>query len=200
MEGSVDLDKLPTRRVHQLAKKIKSSKATACHIKQASSDPQATQINLMQHQRTELPTNRYNKKRRTSSREKQYKTTKTQQSIMSRNPMTTRSHLELLTDATNVVTLIMCKDSNGLLENTKVSCATNMATSPVYATKRNLKCIIRIVVETLKCINYMQVPCMHKTVPITVIPQNPAVMNHFGYSYKHKATRLNVSRFHNLFI
>ena len=45
-----------------------------CHIKQVASDPQATQINLMQHQRTELPTNRHNKKRRPYSRPKQYKT------------------------------------------------------------------------------------------------------------------------------
>ena len=49
-------------------------------------------------------------------------------------------------------------------------------------------------------INYMQVPCMHKTVPITVILKSPALMNHFAYSYKHKAIRLKVSRFHNPFI
>ena len=45
------------------------------HIKQVASDPQATQINLMQHQRTELPTNRNHKKRRTSSRPNHHKTT-----------------------------------------------------------------------------------------------------------------------------
>ena len=33
-EGSVDLDKFPASRVHQLAKKMESSKATARHIKQ----------------------------------------------------------------------------------------------------------------------------------------------------------------------
>ena len=114
--------------------------------------------------------------------------------------MTTRSYIELLTAATNVVTPYMHKDSNTLQRSTNVRCATNMVTSPVYVTKRNLKCIIRIVTETLKCTNYMQVPCMHKTVPITVILKNPALMNHFAYSYKHKAIRLKVSRFHNLFI
>ena len=46
-EGSVDLDKFPTSRVCQLAKKFESSKATAWHIKQVASDLQATQINLM---------------------------------------------------------------------------------------------------------------------------------------------------------
>ena len=103
--------------------------------------------------------------------------------------MARRSHIELLTTATNVVTPYMCKDSNALQRSTNVRCATNMVTSPVYVTKRNLKCIIGIVAETLKHTNYMQVPCMHKTVPITVIPKNPALMNHFAYSYKHKSNQ-----------
>ena len=123
-----------------------------------------------------------------------------QQPIRSRNPMTTRSHIELLTAATNVVTPYMCKDSNALQRSTNVRCAANMVTSPVYVTKRNLECIIKIVAETLKHTNYMQVPCMSKTVPITVTLKNPALMNHFAYSYKLKTIRLKVSRYHNLFI
>ena len=75
-EGSVDLDKFPASRVCQLAKKFESSKATVQHIKQVASDLQATQINLMQHQRTELPTNIHNKKSRLTGRPKQYKATK----------------------------------------------------------------------------------------------------------------------------
>ena len=74
-EGSVDLDKFLASRVHQLAKKFKSSKATVHHIKQVASDLKATQINLMQHQRNGLPTNRHNKKRRTSGRPNHNKTT-----------------------------------------------------------------------------------------------------------------------------
>ena len=54
-DGSVDLDKFPASRVCQLAKKYESSKATARHIKQISGEPQATQINLLCHQRTKLP-------------------------------------------------------------------------------------------------------------------------------------------------
>ena len=73
MEGSIDLDTFPTCRVCQLVKKFKSSKAMAQHIKQIAADLQATQINLMRHQRTELPTNRHNKKRRPTSKLKQYK-------------------------------------------------------------------------------------------------------------------------------
>ena len=71
MEGSVDLGKFPASRVCQLVKKFESSKATTWHIKQVAGDPQATQINLMRHQRTELSTNRH-KKRRPTGKPKQY--------------------------------------------------------------------------------------------------------------------------------
>ena len=70
-EGSVDLDKFPASRVGQLAKKLESSKATVHHIKQVASDSQVTQINLLQHQTTELPTTRHNKKRRPMNKQRQ---------------------------------------------------------------------------------------------------------------------------------
>ena len=62
-DGSVDLEKFPASKVRQLAKKLESSKATACHIKQVAGDPQAAQINLLRHQRTELPAGKYKKKK-----------------------------------------------------------------------------------------------------------------------------------------
>ena len=62
-DGSIDLDKFPVSRVHQLAKKLESSKATARHIKQVSGESQVAQINLLCHQRTELPQHRYKKKK-----------------------------------------------------------------------------------------------------------------------------------------
>ena len=62
-DGSVDLEKFPTSKVRQLAKKLESSKATARHIKQVAGDPQAAQINLLRHQRTELPAGKYKKKK-----------------------------------------------------------------------------------------------------------------------------------------
>ena len=61
-EGIVDLEKLPASMVRQLAKRLESSKATACHIKQVAGDPQATQINLLRHQHTELPAGKYKRK------------------------------------------------------------------------------------------------------------------------------------------
>ena len=62
-DGSVDLEKFPASKVRQLAKKLESSKVTARHIKQVAGDPQAAQINLLRHQRTELPAGKYKKKR-----------------------------------------------------------------------------------------------------------------------------------------
>ena len=59
----LNLEKFPASRVWQLAKKLESSKATACHIKQVAGDPQAAQINLLRHQHTELPASKYKKKR-----------------------------------------------------------------------------------------------------------------------------------------
>ena len=41
--------------MRQLAKKMESSKSTARHIKSVASDLQAAQVNLLRHQRTDLP-------------------------------------------------------------------------------------------------------------------------------------------------
>ena len=109
--------------------------------------------------------------------------------------MTTESHIRHLTTVINVATLFMHKDFNALWRSTCAKFATNMVTFPVYATKRRPRCITRTVTEILKHTNFMQVPCMHRTVPITVILRSPALMNHFSYSYKPKAIMLKVSRF-----
>ena len=61
-DGSIDVDKFPTSRVDQLAKRMESSKATMHHIKQVAGDPQAAQINLLRHQHTGLPAGNYKKK------------------------------------------------------------------------------------------------------------------------------------------
>ena len=62
-DGSIDLEKFPASRVRQLAKNLESSKAMAWHIKQVSGEPHAAQINLLHHQRTELPQHCHNKKK-----------------------------------------------------------------------------------------------------------------------------------------
>ena len=50
--------------MRQLAKKLESSKSTAKYIKQVSNEPQATQVNLLRHQHTELPPNKCQRKQR----------------------------------------------------------------------------------------------------------------------------------------
>ena len=54
-DSNIDLDKFPTSKVRQLAKKMESSKSTVRHIKQVASEPQEAQVNLMRYQRTDLP-------------------------------------------------------------------------------------------------------------------------------------------------
>ena len=54
-DSNIYLEKFPASKVRQLAKKMESSKSTARHIKAVASDPQVIQVNLMGHQRTDLP-------------------------------------------------------------------------------------------------------------------------------------------------
>ena len=54
-DSNIDLDKFCASKVRQLAKKMESLKSTARHIKADASDPQVAQVNLMRHQRTDLP-------------------------------------------------------------------------------------------------------------------------------------------------
>ena len=69
--GSVDLDKFPTSRVCQLAKKKKSSKATDRHIKQVAWDSKVAQISLKHHQCTDLLNRKHKKKKKTQAKHKQ---------------------------------------------------------------------------------------------------------------------------------
>ena len=66
-DSNIDLDKFPASKVRQLAKKLESSKSTAKYIKQVSNEPQATQVNLLRHQHTELPPNKYQRNKENSS-------------------------------------------------------------------------------------------------------------------------------------
>ena len=84
-DSNIDLEKFPTSKVRQLAKKMEGSKVTVRHIKQVTSDPQSAQINLMRHQCTDLPASKHknrksfvkprppNHKNDTSDRQSNYK-------------------------------------------------------------------------------------------------------------------------------
>ena len=62
-EESVDLNMFQASKVHQLARKYESSKATARHTNQVAGEMQATQIHLMRHQCTELSNGKYKKQK-----------------------------------------------------------------------------------------------------------------------------------------
>ena len=61
-EGHVNLNKFPASKFRQMATKLESWQATAKHIKQVTNEPHATQINLLRHQRTELPPSKAQKR------------------------------------------------------------------------------------------------------------------------------------------
>ena len=62
-DSSIDLDKVPSSKVRQHAKKMGSSKVTTGHIKQLASDPQVAQINLMRYQHTDLLASKHKKRK-----------------------------------------------------------------------------------------------------------------------------------------
>ena len=70
-DSNIDLNKFPATKVRKLSKKIESSKATAKHIKQAASNPQAAQINLMCHKCTELPPSKFKRRQKKLFRSRQ---------------------------------------------------------------------------------------------------------------------------------
>ena len=62
-DSNIDLDKCPSSKLRQLAKKMERSKATTRHIKQVGSDLQVVQINLRRHQCTDLPASKHKKRK-----------------------------------------------------------------------------------------------------------------------------------------
>ena len=62
-DSSIDLDKFPTSKIRQLAKKMERSKVITKHIKQVVNDLHVAQSNLMQHLHTDLPSSRHKKKK-----------------------------------------------------------------------------------------------------------------------------------------
>ena len=96
----------------------------------------------MRHQKTVLPTNKHNKKRKSTGKPKLYKTPKNQATNQVKKHYNSRKkHIRCLTAVINVVTPFTHRDSNSLQRSTSAKSATNMVTSQVYATKRRLRCI-----------------------------------------------------------
>ena len=70
-DSNIDLNKFPANTVRQLAKKLKSSKSAAKHIKQVSGELQTTQVNLLRHQTAELPPSESQRKQRKAFKSRQ---------------------------------------------------------------------------------------------------------------------------------
>ena len=139
-ESSIDLEKFPASKVRQLAKKLESSKSTARHIKKVAGEPSAAHINLLRHQRTEIPPSKAQRKQskfRTKPNFKREITTKqiTSPMILPRKSSIQNKFIKILKDAINVEIPNMQKDFNALQEHISANIATNLGTSLVFATR-----------------------------------------------------------------
>ena len=109
----MDLGKFPASKVHQLAKKMGSSKATARHIKQVVGDPQAAQINLMHHQHIELSNGKYKKRKPQSSKNKsKTRMWNRHKQVISRRVLTLDWCTRTKIDVTSVGILLILKGSS----------------------------------------------------------------------------------------
>ena len=178
-EGNVDIQKFPTSKVRQLAKKMESSKATAKHIRQVSVDLPATQIHLMCHQHTELLTRNYNKQK-TATKQKPQKHRPTKQQ-MSKKPFDLRNTKSSLIDASDVATQYMQKDSNVLQKIFSAKCVTNLDTSLQSLTRRINRHQACLSLGNIRHTNYEQGPYTLIKMVIAMYLKNQILMNHSVY-------------------
>ena len=85
-EGNVDIQKFPPSKVCQLTKKMESSKATAKHIRQVAGELLVAQIQLMQHQCTQLPAGNYPRRKQNSTARQKPQNHKTPEVPTSQKP------------------------------------------------------------------------------------------------------------------
>ena len=168
-DGNVDLDKFPASKVRQLAKRMESSKATACHIKQVAGDPQAAQINLLRHQCTELPAGKYKKKKSSvKSRQSNFKNhgnenskcqASTRNSLMSRMPTRTKRGVQ------SVEIQSMWKAFSALQRSSSVKLVTSLDTLPAFVIRKSK---LHLSPGNQRHISYKQGQYMQKKVPYAV--------------------------------
>ena len=84
--NKVNIQKFPVSKVRQLAKKMESSKAMAKHIRQVAGDLPVAQIQLMQHQCTQLPAGNYPSRNKTSNAWRKLQNHKTPEILTSWKP------------------------------------------------------------------------------------------------------------------
>ena len=138
-DNNIDLNKFPASKVKQLAMKMESSKATAKHIIQVATDPQAVQIYLMHHQHTELPPSRFQRKqkkhfksRQDTSKQHYYNEEKHSGHQCTRN----MKHMQAQIDVRSVVIHNMLRDLDVQLVSTNVRIVISLVISAACATRR----------------------------------------------------------------
>ena len=183
-DGSADLDKFPTSKVRQLAKKLESSKATAHQIKQVAGDPQAAQINLLRHQRTELPAGKYKKKRsnmkprQSGNKHQGYEGYHSQ--AQPKKKLTPEGYTMTGQDVPNVEIQFTWRGSNAQRKNTNVKLAISLVISPVCVFKRSKLLTSK---RSSKHTSYRQAVHMYTEVPHMTTQMKTALLkNHSACS------------------
>ena len=134
-----------------MAKKLESSQATAKHMRQVTKEPQATQVNLLRHQMTELPPSKFQRKQNKKYRSRQaankhYQEDKYKEECLRQMEDFIKIHrntkedlimsIQGQIDVPNVVTLSIEKGSGVQQASTNARFAINLATSVACATRK----------------------------------------------------------------
>ena len=107
------------------------------YIKQVAGDLQATQINLIRHQGTELPTNKHNKKRGATGKPKPYKTPENQATNQVKKPYNSRKTHKMPDHCNKCGDSIHAWGFQCLQRNSNARSTTNTVISQVYVTKED---------------------------------------------------------------
>ena len=138
-DSNIDPENFPASKGRQLAKKMESSKSTARHIKQFSSEPQATQVHLLEHQRIELPPTKskqkqFNYKKKPRPKEMSYPNENKQQQVPHRS-LIQHKFLTVMIDATRMEIPSILRDSSVLPINISAEIVKNMVIVVACTTK-----------------------------------------------------------------
>ena len=180
-EGNVNIQKFPASKVQQLAKKMESSKATAKHIQQVAGDLMAAQIQLMQHQCTQLPARNYPRRKQTSTVRRKPQTTSPQKFPHPGSPLIYRNQMCTPTNAPGVVTHCMLRDSNVLQENSNVKYVTNLDISLEYVIRKANSHQVPLKQENPKHSNFVQGPYIPTTMLTEVDLKHQTLKIHSAY-------------------
>ena len=154
----------------------------------------------MCHQRTELPTNRHNKKRRPISKQRHHKAPENQVTGQ------VKKHYDNMIVHNNKDQHNKCQNSissTGIsmpwLRNTNVKYVTNMVIFQVFVTKRRIKLTTRKLKKSKGASTECRPSVCARQVCFAVILKNQVLMSTFACSCKYNEMKLRVRRFLTMF-